>query len=147
MNGAAVLAQKIYQDVQELPEESLLEVAKFIEFLRFKVRGTEKFERQAPKSRRGAPAPARPVATYTVDGSEVIVTEADMAAVRTQLTRPHSPVAVRELALAYKLAEQENRLPEEEQDQRFWEDVEAIRAEAIATGTAIDEPAELLTDD
>jgi hypothetical protein len=47
----------------------------------------------------------------------------------------------------YKLAEQEDRLHEEEQDQLFWENIEAIRAEAIATGTAIDDPAELLADD
>ncbi len=146
MNGAAVLAQKIYQDVQELPEESLLEVAKFIEFLRFKVRGTERSKKPA-KIKQGVTASARPVAAYAADDSKVTVTEADMMAVRAQLTRPCSPVAVRELALAYKLAAQEDRLPEEEQDRRFWENVEAIRAEAIAAGTAIDELTELLTDD
>ena len=147
MNGTRVLAQKIYQDAQELPEESLLEVARFIELLRFKVRGTEKFAKQAEMSKQGVLAAARPTAAYTVDGREVIVTEADVAAVRAQLTRPHSPAAVRELALAYKLAEQEDRLPEEEQDRLFWENIEAIRAEAVAAGTAIDEPAELLADD
>jgi hypothetical protein len=109
--------------------------------------------RKAEKSKKltngkqGATASARPVATYTVDDSKVTVTEADVAAVRAQLTRPHSPVAIRELALAYKLAAQEAQLPEEEQDRRFWENVEAIRSEAVVAGTAIDEPTELLTDD
>jgi len=36
MNSATVLAQKIYEQVQDLPEESLPELAKYIEFLRFK---------------------------------------------------------------------------------------------------------------
>jgi len=147
MAGTTTLTQRIYQDIQELPEESLLEVASFIEFLRLKVRGTEKFEKRAEMSKQGVSALARSTAAYMVDGREVIVTEADVAAVRAQLTRSHSPAAVRELALAYKLVEQEDRLPEEEQDRLFWENIEAIRAEAIAAGTAIDEPTELLSDD
>ena len=49
-----------------------------------------------------------------------------MAALRAQLTRPHAPSAVRELAQAYRLAEQEGTLVEEERDRSFWKNVEAI---------------------
>jgi hypothetical protein len=90
---------------------------------------------------------ARPVATYKVNGAQITITEADVEAVRVQLVRPHSQAAVRELALAYKLAEQEKTLPEEEQERHFWENVEAIRAEAIAKGVAVDDPMELIADD
>ena len=122
-------------------------MAGFVEFLWFKVHRPEKLERRAETSKQSGTAPAHSSATYTDDSREVIVTEPDVAALRAQLTRPYSSAAVRELALVYKLAEQEDRLHEEEQDQLFWENIEAIRAEAIATGTAIDDPAELLADD
>ena len=38
MSSTAVMTQKIYEQIQELPEESLLEVSRYLEFLRFKAR-------------------------------------------------------------------------------------------------------------
>jgi hypothetical protein len=70
-----------------------------------------------------------------------------LAAVRAQMTRPHSASAVQELAQAYKLAKQEAALTEEERDRHFQENIGAIRSEAIAAGTAINEPADILADD
>ncbi len=40
MTHSAVLAQKIYKQIQDLPEENLTELAKFVEFLRFKATPT-----------------------------------------------------------------------------------------------------------
>lgn len=36
MNADSTLAQRIYEQVQTLPEESLLELARYVEFLKFK---------------------------------------------------------------------------------------------------------------
>jgi hypothetical protein len=88
-----------------------------------------------------------PVATYVVDGEEFVITEADVAAVRARLVKPHSEETVRELALVNKMAERDKDLPEEEVRRRLWEDIEAIRAEAIAKGIAIDDPMEAVVGD
>ena len=82
----------------------------------------------------------RPVATYVVDGEKIIVTEKELAAVRSQLTRPRSDKVVQVLALADKISELRRHLPPEKQESLFWENVEAIRTQAIADGTAIDDP-------
>jgi hypothetical protein len=89
----------------------------------------------------------RPVATYIVDGEEFTITEADVATVRARLLKPHSEEAVRELALVEKMAERHQSIPRAEREQRFWENIEAIRAEAIARGIAIDDPAEAAVGD
>jgi len=89
----------------------------------------------------------RPVATYVVDGEEFVITEDDVAAVRTRLIRPHSEETIRELALADKMAERHRSIPRAERERRFWENVEAIRAQAIADGTAIDDPTEAVVGD
>lgn len=89
----------------------------------------------------------RPVATYVVDGEEFVITEGDVAAVRARLVKPRSEETVRELALIHKMAERDKDLPEEELRRRLWEDIEAIRAEAIAKGLAIDDPMEAVVGD
>lgn len=89
----------------------------------------------------------RPVATYVVDGEEFVITEGDVAAVRARLVKPRSEETVRELALIHKMAERDKDLPEEEIRRRLWEDIEAIRAEAIAKGIAIDDPMEAVVGD
>ncbi len=89
----------------------------------------------------------RPVATYVVEGEEFVITEADVAAVQARLVRPHSEETVRELALVNKMAERDKDLPEEEIRRRLLEDIEAIRAEAIAKGIAIDDPMEAVVGD
>ncbi len=89
----------------------------------------------------------QPVATYVVDGEEYVLTARDVAAVRDRLVRPRPEPVIRELALSYKLAERHRSDPTEEQERRFWDNVEAIRAQAIADGTAIDDPMEVVSDD
>jgi len=84
----------------------------------------------------------RPVAAYVVDGEKFDVTEADVARAKTELLRPHSEEAIRTVALADKIGERRQHLPPEEQKRIFWENVEAIRIQAIADGTAIDDPRE-----
>ena len=89
----------------------------------------------------------RPVATYVVDGENFIITEADVARVKSELLRPHSEEAIHVIALADKIGERRRHLPPEEQERLFWENVEAIRAQAIADGTAIDDPMEAVVGD
>jgi len=67
--------------------------------------------------------------------------------VRNMLVRPRSEPVIRELALEYKIAERHRSDPPEERDRRFWKNIEAIRAQAIADGTAIDDPMEAVGDD
>jgi hypothetical protein len=89
----------------------------------------------------------RPVAAYIVDGEEIAITKGDVATVRERLVRPHPEEAIRELALADKMAERHQSIPRDEREHRFWENVEAIRAQAIADGTAIDDPLEVTIGD
>ena len=90
---------------------------------------------------------SRPVATYVVDGEEFIITEADVAAVRARLIRPCSDEVAQELALADKLAERDKNLPEAEIRRLLGEEIEAIRAEAVAKGVTVDDPVEVVIDD
>ncbi len=87
------------------------------------------------------------VATYVVEGETFTITETDVAAVRARLVKPRSEETVRELALVHKMAERHQNIPKAEREQRFWENVEAIRTEAIAKDIAIDDPAEAAIDD
>jgi len=89
----------------------------------------------------------RTVATYNVEGEEYVITAGDVLAVRERLVKPHSEEIIRELALANKMAERSQSLSEAERESRFWKNLDAIRAEAIAQGTAIDDPMEALADD
>jgi len=66
---------------------------------------------------------------------------------RARLVRPCSDEAARELALADRLAERDKNLPEAEIRRLLGEEIEAIRAEAIAKGAAIDDPIEAVVDD
>jgi len=54
---------------------------------------------------------------------------------------------VKVLALADKIGELRRHLPPEEQKRLFWENIEAIRAQAISDGTAIDDPMEAVVGD
>jgi hypothetical protein len=147
MGNGVALTEKLQQEILELPQEALPELEKYIEFLRFKVGSSAKNQKRSRSGRQSTTHSDRSASAYAIDSSEVNVTEADVAELRAQLTRAHAPSAVRELARAYKLAEEEGKLVEEERDRGFWENVEAIRLEAIAAGTSIDEPADLLADD
>jgi hypothetical protein len=89
----------------------------------------------------------RPVATFVVDGQEVVITARDVAAVKAHLLRPHSEEAVITVALADKIGALRQHLPPQVRERLFWENVEAIRAKAIADGTAIDDPMEAVVGD
>jgi hypothetical protein len=89
----------------------------------------------------------RPVATFIVDGQEVVLTENDIAAVKAQLTRPRSDEVVQVLALADKIGALRRHLPPQVRERLFWENMEAIRTKAIADGTAIDNPMEAVIGD
>jgi hypothetical protein len=51
---------------------------------------------------------SRPVVVYEMEGEIIPITEEDLAVVRAQLVKPRSEEVVRELALAYKIAERES---------------------------------------
>ncbi len=89
----------------------------------------------------------RPVTAYVVDGEEFVITEADVARVKSELLRPHSEEAIHTIALADKIGERRRHLPPEEQERLFRENIKAIRAQAIADGTAIDDPMEAVVGD
>jgi hypothetical protein len=90
---------------------------------------------------------SQPVAAYEVEGETVIITQGDIAAVRAQLTKPRSDEVIQVLTLARKLSGRRASLSPEERERLFWENVEAIRAEAIAQGTAIEDAAEAAVGD
>jgi hypothetical protein len=89
----------------------------------------------------------RPVATFVVDGQEVVITTGDVAAVKAHSLRPHSEEAMITVALADKISALRQHLPPQVRERLFWENVEAIRAKAIADGTAIDDPMEAVVGD
>jgi hypothetical protein len=89
----------------------------------------------------------RPVARYTVDGEEYVITAGDVAAVKANLLRPHSEEAICTVALADKIAKRRSSWSQEEQKRRFHETIEAIRVQSIADGTAIDDPMEAVVGD
>jgi hypothetical protein len=82
--------------------------------------------------------PSSVVARYVINGETYEITRADVEEIKVGLIKPRSESAMIELAAAKKLAKKLRELPEEERKKRFFETVEAIRAEAIANGTAID---------
>ncbi len=89
----------------------------------------------------------RPVATFIVDGQEVVITTGDVAAVKAHSLRPHSEEAMITVALADKIGALRQHLPPQVRERLFWENMEAIRAKAIADGTAIDDPMEAAVGD
>ncbi|MCX6030331.1 MAG: hypothetical protein NT169_13680 [Chloroflexi bacterium] len=89
----------------------------------------------------------RPVATYVMEGEEYVITAGEVVAVRERLARPYSDESLYELIVADKLAERNKRLPKQELRRRLQKTIEAIRAEAIAKGSAIDDPMEAVVGD
>ncbi len=89
----------------------------------------------------------RAVATYNVDGEEYVITAGDVAAVRERLVRPYSDEALCELALADRIAERSKDMPKPELRRRLRQNIEAIRAEAVARGVAIDDSLEAVVGD
>lgn len=75
------------------------------------------------------------------------ITQADLARIRAQLTRPRSETVIKVLALAEKLAGKLDVVPEEDRRRHWLATLEAMRAEAIADGTAILDEAEAALND
>lgn len=87
------------------------------------------------------------VARYEIEGETYEITQAEVEAVRAKLIKPWPDEAVQELALVKKMSERLKKLSPEEQNRRFFKTVEAIRAAAIADGTALETEAEAAIDD
>lgn len=106
------------------------------------------FLRQALAQVTEALAGAAPiVARYTIEGETYEISAADVERVRAKLVKPWPDEAVHELVLANKMAERLKKLSSEAQNNHFFKTVEAIRAAAIADGTAIENEAEVVIDD
>ncbi|HRQ42426.1 MAG TPA: hypothetical protein PLD25_31305 [Chloroflexota bacterium] len=91
--------------------------------------------------------PLTVVATYLIQGETYQITQADVEAVQSKMTKPHPDEALRELALAKKMAERVKHLSREEKAARLLKTVENSRAMAIADGTAIENEYETAIDD
>lgn len=79
------------------------------------------------------------VATYTIDGETLTLTQGEIEAVRSRLTRPRAEAVLHEVALAYKIASQSPGEDAEVEAERIVATMEAARAAAILDGTAIDD--------
>lgn len=83
-------------------------------------------------------SPSSVVARYVIEGETYEITQAEVETVRTGLAKPWSDSALYELAAVKKVANTLRDRSAEEQDQYFVATIDAIRAAAIANGTAID---------
>lgn len=79
------------------------------------------------------------VATYEIGNETIAVTLGDVEAVRARLTRPRSEHVVREVALAYKLAENLPAVEPDEEEQLLLDLLNAYRQEVIAQGGGLDD--------
>jgi hypothetical protein len=87
------------------------------------------------------------VARYEIEGETYEITQAEVEAARAKLVKPWPDEAVQELALVKKMSERSKNLSREEIAARMGETIEAIRAAAIADGTAIENEWEAAIDD
>ena len=79
------------------------------------------------------------VATYEIGDETIAITQGEVAAVRARLTRPRPENVVREVALAYKIAESLPPVEPDEEEQQLLDLLDAFRQEAIAQGVALDD--------
>jgi hypothetical protein len=87
------------------------------------------------------------VATDTIDGQSVSVTQKEVDAIRERMNRPHSEMVLREIALAYKMASLEPVVDSEAESRSLLEVIETARHEAVLDGTAINNEYEAAFDD
>lgn len=91
------------------------------------------------------------VATHVEDGITFTVTQSEAAAMRNSLRKKSTrrpDELIHEMVLIEKIApHRQERYTEEELKTQFFETIEAIRAEAVENGTAIDEEWEAAIDD
>lgn len=91
--------------------------------------------------------PLTVVATYLVQGETYQITQADVDAVQSKMTKPRAEETLRELVLAKKMAERVSHLSREEKASRLLRTVENSRTLAIVDGTAIENEYEAAIDD
>jgi hypothetical protein len=92
-------------------------------------------------------SPSSVVARYVIEDETYEITQADVESVKIELAKPWSNNALYELAAVKKMAKKLKECSPEEQNRRFFKTVEAIRAAALADGTAVDTEAETAVDD
>jgi hypothetical protein len=88
-----------------------------------------------------------PVVIYYIDGETYEITPADVEAIRRKMIKPRAERTLVTLALAHQMAERQAHLSREEKARRFMQTVEAIRAQSLADGTAIEHEYEAAFDD
>lgn len=91
--------------------------------------------------------PSSVVARYIIEGETYEITQSDVEMARNELAKPWTESALYELVAVKKMARKLRERSPEEQNQHFYETVEAIRAAALANGTAIDSEAEAVIGD
>jgi len=92
-------------------------------------------------------SPSSVVARYVIEDETYEVTQDDVETVKVELANPWTDSALYELAVIKKVPKHLKQRSPEAQNQHFFKTVEAIRAAALANGTAIDTEAEAVIGD
>lgn len=92
-------------------------------------------------------SPTSVVARYVIEGETYDITQAEVEAVKSELTKTWAESALYELAAVKKVAKKLSEQSTQAQSQHFLKTVEAIRAQALANGSAIETEAEAVVDD
>ena len=79
------------------------------------------------------------VATYQIRDATVAITQAEVEAVRSRLTRPRAENVVREVALAYKIAESLPSADPDQEEQQLLDLLDAYRQEAQDQGIGLED--------
>lgn len=87
-------------------------------------------------------SPSSVVARYVIEGETYEITQADIESTKTELVMSWSDSALYELAVVKKMSKKLKERSPKSQNQHFFKTVEAIRAAALANGTAIDTESE-----
>jgi hypothetical protein len=88
-----------------------------------------------------------PIVIYYIEGETYEIKRADIEDIRRKMVKPRAERTLIALALAHQMAERQAHLPREEKAKRFMQTVEAIRAQSLADGTAIEHEYEAAFDD
>lgn len=106
----------------------------------------EHLEREAGQLRRDlarmaelVAEPDRVVAKYTIEGETYEITQSEADEIRQGLMKPRADSVIYELAAIKKSAQRLRERPADEHWDHLFGTIEAIRSEAVANGTAIDD--------
>ncbi len=83
MSVDKVTVQQIYEQIQDLPQESLSDLAKYVEFLFFKARTDKQDDKQEQSSQEGTPYRVVARLEGILEGYDI--TEEDIAAARREM--------------------------------------------------------------